>query len=166
MKFLTSLAFIGVVVMVLIAGCTTPVPVMAPATPVATVTPQVTPVPTPLTDSLLLGTWNLKAMNIRSGTALTVPNSQISINFYDQSTLSGFSGCNNYNAPYSLPGTVLYSGQGITIGTIISTQKYCAGSSDTESTYLSILQKATSYVVNGDTLTITDNLANQLVYKR
>jgi heat shock protein HslJ len=165
MKLLTVLVVILAMSAVLIAGCTSPIP-FTPAVTTVPATPQVTPVPTPLTDPLLLGTWNLKAMNVRGGTALTFPSTQVTITFYDQGSLSGYGGCNNYNAGYTFTGQVLYSGKGIVINPIISTQKYCADSSDTEATYLQILQKTNSYVVNGDTLTITDSLASQLIFKR
>ena len=167
MKLLTVLVIVSLFLVVLGAGCTGS-PSIFPGTPVptATVTPQATPAPTPVTDPLLLGTWTLKAMNIRGGTALTFPTGiQIFITF-NQGTLNGYSGCNNYNAPYTLTGQVLPSGQGIAIGTMVSTNNYCEPVASTETTYLQILQKAVSYTVNGNSLTITDNLQNQLSFSR
>jgi len=167
MKFWTACTIIGIAITVFVAGCSSPIPVSTPLTPVPTVTPIPTPVPQQaVNDPLLLGTWNLKVMSIQAGTVPTIPGSQITIAFYDQGTLSGFAGCNNYNGPYMLTGSILPSGKSISIGPIISTQNFCAGSSDTEATYTSILQKATSYTVNGDGLTITDNLNNKLIYQR
>ena len=65
-------------------------------------------------------------MNIRGGTALTFPTGvQIFITF-NEGTLNGYSGCNNYNAPYTLTGKVVVSsGQGIAIGKMVSSNKYC-----------------------------------------
>ncbi|HVP95492.1 MAG TPA: META domain-containing protein [Methanoregulaceae archaeon] len=167
MKLLTVLIFVSLFLGVIGTGCTT-TPSLPPGTPVPTApaSSQVTPVPTPLTDPLLLGTWTLKAMNIQGGTALTFPaGAQIFITF-DSGTLNGYSGCNNYYAPYTLTGQVLPAGSGIAIGTMVSSNKYCESIAGTETTYLQILQRATSYTVNGNTLTITDNLHNQLSFGR
>jgi heat shock protein HslJ len=167
MKLLTVLVFASLFLGVIGAGCTsTPSFLPGTAGPTAAATSAVTPVPTPVSDPLLLGTWTLKAMNIQGGTALTFPTgAQIFVTF-DTGTLNGYSGCNNYNAPYSLTGQVLPAGQGIAIGDLVSSNKYCASIAGTETTYLQILAKARSYTVNGNTLTITDNLQNQLSFSR
>ena len=126
MKLLTILVIVCLFLVVFGAGCTGPSS-MFPGTTVPTtaITSQVTPAPTPITDPLLLGTWTLNAMNIRGGTALTFPTGvQIFITF-NEGTLNGYSGCNNYNAPYTLTGKVLSSGQGIAIGNMVSSNKYC-----------------------------------------
>ena len=167
MKLLTVLILVCLILGVLGAGCTgTPSFLPGTAGPTAAVTSPVTPVPTPVSDPLLLETWTLKAMNIQGGTALIFPTgAQIFITF-DTGTLNGYSGCNNYNAPYTLSGKVLPSGQGISIGNMVSSNKYCASVAGTETTYLQILAKATSYTVNGNTLTMTDNLQNQLSFSK
>jgi len=167
MKLLTVLVLISLVLLVLGAGCTGTQSFM-PGTPVTTpATPsQVTPAPTPVSDPLLLGTWTLKAMNIQGGTALTFPTGQQIFITFDNGTLNGYSGCNNYQAPYTLTGKVLPSGQGIMVGNMVVSNKVCESIARTETTYLQILGKATSYTVNGDTLTITDNLQNQLSFSR
>jgi heat shock protein HslJ len=169
MKVITACSIACVILLVLIAGCTS-MPSVQPATPAPTSSVTAfTPVPTPVavTDPTLQGTWNLKSMVLQGGTALTFPtNVQITATFYNQGNVAGFAGCNNYNAQYTLSGQQLYTGMGITIGPVTSSQKFCAATSDTETTYLQILQKAKTYTVNGDGLTITDNLNSMLVYKR
>lgn len=169
MKVILACSIACVVLLVMIAGCTT-VPPVQPATPAPTSSVIVsTPAPTPVvvTDPTLLGTWNLKSMVLQGGTAFTFPtNTQITATFNNQGYIAGFAGCNNYNAGYTLSGKQLYTGMGISIGPIASTKKYCADTSDTENTYLQVLQKAVTYTVNGDGLTITDNLNSMLVYKR
>jgi heat shock protein HslJ len=167
MKLLTVFVLISLVLLVLGAGCTG-TPSFIPGTPAPTpvVSSQVTPAPTPVSDPLLLGTWNLKAMNIQGGTALTFPTGQQIFITFDTGNLNGYSGCNNYNAPYTLTGKVLSSGQGIAVGNMVVSNKVCESVARTETTYLQILGKATSYTVNGNTLTITDNLQNQLSFSR
>ena len=64
------------------------------------------------------------------------------------------------------PASRLYTGMGMSIGPITSTKKFCEGASDTETTYLQILQNARTYTVNGNGLTITNNLNSMLVYQR
>jgi len=169
MKVITACSIACVILVVMIAGCTS-MPSVQPATPAPTSSVIVsTPVPTPatITDSTLLGTWNLKSMVLQGGSAFTFPtNAQITATFDNQGNIVGFAGCNNYNARYTLSGQQLYTGMGITIGPIVSTQKYCVDLSDTETTYLQILQTAKTYTVNGNGLTITNNLNSMLVYQR
>ena len=155
------------VLVVMIAGCTS-IPQVQPATPAPTSSVIVsTPLPTPVSDPTLLGTWNLKSMVLQGGSAFTFPtNLQITATFDKNGNVAGFAGCNNYNAPYTLSGQQLYTGMGMSIGPITSTQKFCEGASDTETTYLQILQNARTYTVNGNGLTITNNLNSMLVYQR
>jgi heat shock protein HslJ len=169
MKVITACSVVCLFLVVMLAGCTSTTSVQ-PLTPAPTASVIVsTPVPTsaPVTDPTLLGTWNLKSMVLQGGTAFTFPTGvQITATFDNQGNIMGFAGCNNYNAQYTLSGQQLYTGMGITIGPIVSTKKYCAETSDTETTYLQILQKAKTYTVNGNGLTITDNLNNMLVYQK
>jgi heat shock protein HslJ len=167
MKVITACSLACVFLLIVMAGCTS-MPSVQPATPVPTSSVIVaTPIPTPVTDPTLLGTWNLKSMVLQGGSAFTFPTSmQITATFDNQGNVAGFAGCNNYNAGYTLSGQQLYTGMGMTIGPITSTKKFCEASSDTETTYLQILQSARTYTVNGNGLTITNNLNSMLVYQR
>lgn len=166
MKVITACSLACLVLVVLMAGCTS-VPTSQTVTQAPTSSVIVsTPAPTPVSDPALLGTWNLKSMVLQGGSAFTFPtNAQITATFDDQGNILGFAGCNNYNAKYTLSGQQLYTGMGITIGPITSTQMACS-LSDTETTYLQVLQSAKTYTVNNDGLTITNNLNSMLVYKR
>jgi putative lipoprotein len=94
-------------------------------------------------------------------------NVQITAVFSAQGAVGGSGGCNNYNGGYTLTGQVLPGGNGITIGPLITTLMYCADKSDTEQTYLRILQSAVSYTVNtNQQLTITGSAGNLLVYEK
>jgi heat shock protein HslJ len=169
MKVITASSIACLVLVVMLAGCTsTPsVPPVTPAPTSSVIVSTPSPTPVPVTDPTLIGTWNLKSMVLQGGSAFTFPtNAQITATFDTQGNLVGFAGCNNYQTQYTLSGQQLYTGMGITIGPIISTKKFCADTSDTETTYLQILQKAKTYTVNGNGLTITDNLNSMLVYQR
>jgi heat shock protein HslJ len=140
---------------------------------VATTAP--TPVPTtavtvapaaPLTDPALTGNWNLKGVMIGAGTMPAIPLAQITVMFNNDGTLSGFGGCNDYNANYVLTGKTTNFGKTISIGPIISTKKFCAGLSDQESTYLANLQNAETYSIPNNTMIIRTSTLNQLSYDK
>jgi heat shock protein HslJ len=85
--------------------------------------------------------------------ANTLPGTSITLDF-GNGTLSGFAGCNNYNAQYT---TTLAAGNAnaITVGPVTSTgQMYSEEIMNPEQAYLANLQSASSYVVNGATLTV------------
>jgi heat shock protein HslJ len=154
----------------LLAGCTNqpvsqPVTTPPPGTTLPVVSPPVTAAP--LEDPALLGVWYLKAMTGPGGsTPVETMNVQINIIIHYQD-LSGFGGCNDYSAPYTLTGQVLPDGNGITVGPITTTLKYCTDISATEATYLQTLQDATSYTINvNQQLSITDNAGSVLVYEK
>lgn len=180
MAYLVGMRQIGIavvitaLVLVFLTGCTstTPEPV---STPVATSAPS-TPVPTaqeetvqaPTTDSALEGPWYLKLMSDQNGTApVQMISPEMMIQFEPDGQVFGNSGCNTYNANYSLTGETLPDGKGIAFGPLVSTKKYCADSGETETVYLEILQGSVSYLVNvNEELTLTDTLGNALVYQR
>lgn len=176
MKHLSLLLVAILCALVMMTGCTSQTstnPVTTVPTAVQTVVETVNPteiptsVPTLVTDPELLGTWYLKLMSEQNGTAqVQMINPQITV-IFDEQNISGFSGCNNYNGQYKLTGETLPNGKGIAIGPLAMTMMYCADSATTETTYMQILQSATSYTVNvNKELSITDNSNNALVYQR
>ena len=79
----------------------------------------------------------------------TISQVTIDINF-GAASLTGFSGCNTYSAPYTAD-----SAGNITIGAITSTGALCSEDiMAQEATYLQSLQTASTYVINGQQLTI------------
>jgi heat shock protein HslJ len=170
MKRIVFCLFVCVCIGVLAAGCTAP-PVTQPvSTPIPPTTVVSTPVPTtaPVTDAALVGTWYLKAMTGPGGAnPVQTMNVQITAVFTAQGAVGGSGGCNNYNGDYTLTGQVTPNGNGITIGPLITTLMYCADKSNTEQTYLQILQNAVAYTVNtNNQLTITSSAGNLLVYEK
>jgi heat shock protein HslJ len=169
MRFLTICLVTCAFLAILAAGCTTQ-PVSPPGTTVpAATTPVSTPPATtaPIQDPALYGVWYLKAMTSAGGsTPFETMDVQINI-IFNPGNLTGFDGCNDYSATYTLTGQVLPDGNGITIGPIATTLKYCADTSPTETSYLQVLQGATSYDINTNgELSITDRAGSILLYQR
>ena len=168
MKFLLFLVCTVLFLGILSAGCSTTVaPVPTPATtvptpvPTAPVTVATTP---PLTDPVLTGNWNFKGGMVAGGTMPAIPNVQITLKFNNDGTLTGFGGCNNYNAKYILTGQTTEFGKTITIGPIVSTKMYCADTSDQESKYFANLQETKTYSIPNDTMILRASNLNQLSY--
>jgi heat shock protein HslJ len=167
MKFLLFLICAMVFMGIITAGCTTPAPVPTP-------TPTPTPVPitivtvaatAPLTDPALTGTWNLKGGMV-GGTTPFISNVPATLTFNSDGTLSGFGGCNNYNANYVLTGQTTEFGKTIDIGPIASTKMYCADTSNQEISYLNMLQNMKTYSINGNTMLTRSTALDQLSFER
>jgi putative lipoprotein len=95
-----------------------------------------------------------------------VPNVQITLKFNNDGTLSGFSGCNNYNGGYKLTGNTTEFGKTITIGPLASTQMYCADTADLESKYLASLQETKTYSITNNKMLLRGAGLNQLSYDK
>jgi heat shock protein HslJ len=90
----------------------------------------------------LAGTeWKLQSFNDGQGAVVKVlAGSEITAQFGTDGTLSGSAGCNNYSATYEV------SGDTLTIGATISTEKACLepeGIMEQETQYLAALQQST-----------------------
>jgi putative lipoprotein len=174
MKSLLFLVCAVLFVGILAAGCTSPTPV-PPATTVPT--PAPTPVPTavvivktgPVTDPALTGTWTYKGamMATGSGKIPVIANTQsITLTFNNDGTLSGFSGCNNFNGGYTLSGKTTEFGKEITIGPLASTKMYCADTADFETSYLNNLQKTLTYSIPNNTMMLRTSYGSELSYNK
>jgi heat shock protein HslJ len=101
---------------------------------------------TPSGEALLVGRqWHLVTYRNTDG-ALTpvVAGTSVTATFDAAGRVSGFGGCNDYNAEYSVEGT------GIMFGPVAATFKYCAdpmGVMDQEGAYLAALAEAATYSV-------------------
>ncbi len=77
---------------------------------------------------------------------------QVTAAFSADGTVSGSGGCNSFNAPYTTPA----AGQ-ITIGAVASTMMACPDPvMQVEQDYFTALGKATTYEIDGTTLTLRD----------
>jgi heat shock protein HslJ len=84
----------------------------------------------------------------------TIPGTSISLTF-GNGNLSGFAGCNSYNATYSSTRAAGPSNN-ITVGPVSSTAQMCSEEiMNQELGYLNSLETASSYTINGDMLTLT-----------
>lgn len=168
MKIFVTVLMMCVAVCLLAAGCTTPVvqPTPVPTT-VATPMPTVT-TPAPVTDPQLIGSWTLGEMGTQGGqSVITVFPAPITITFTNMGTVSGSGGCNNYQGGYTLTGESGPFGKQINIGPLASTQMFCADTSNLETTYLQILQAASAYSIDNNTvLALRAPSGSSLVYQR
>ncbi len=113
--------------------------------------------------SSLEGTaWH--ATGINNGNEAVVSSSlteTVTAMFGAADALSGFAGCNEYNATYTLSGT-----DAISITQVATTRKACAEDAMAlESEYTAALGKAATYEISGDRLTLRDSSgAMQVTY--
>ena len=166
MKKLTVLVGFALVLCVLVSGCTTQAPQQpVPPTTAPTIMPPTTAPPTPSLPSGFYGKWILTAMAIQNGTALLQPTTEITLVFNPDGNLTGYGGCNNYFASYTVTGATTKFGNGISLGPLASTKKYCEINGQEETTYLQVLQNTMAYTVNINQLSLTDTSENVLVFK-
>ena len=164
-----SVLIIVLTACILCTGCTstpapvtTPVPTVPTPIPITVVTGAAT---APMTDPSLTGTWDLKGAMLAGGTPV-IANVQVPLTFNNDGTLTGFGGCNNFNANYILTGQTTEFGKTITIEPIESTTIDCADTSDKESTYLNILQDVKTYSITNNKMILRDSISTQLSYDK
>jgi len=86
------------------------------------------------------------------GTPKGVVDGTVLTALFENGTVGGSAGCNSYNAAYET------KGDSITIGPAASTLIFCeqpGGTMEQEAAYLSLLQSAGRFDVDGDTLTLS-----------
>jgi heat shock protein HslJ len=138
-------------------GCTTPIPVLPPATEptVTTVLPTATAVATAPPQATLSGvTWYLFSMRSGGAAGNVLPGTEITAYFDGAGRVSGSAGCNQYTASYS--GSL----NNIAIGSPATTKMNCPsppGTMSQESLYLVTFQGATRFTIDGDILTFFDS---------
>ena len=171
MKSLLFLVCAVLFVGILAAGCTSPTPVPPPVTTVPTPVPTtivtVATTPPPLKDPALIGTWTYKGAMLATGAGkmpVISNTNDIKLTFNNDETLSGFSGCNNFNGGYTLSGKTTEFGKGISIGPLASTMMYCADTADFETAYLNNLQQTQTYSIPNNTMMLRTSYGSQLSY--
>jgi heat shock protein HslJ len=98
----------------------------------------------------LQGSWSLTAYGPPGAAIPAAPDSQASITFNEDGTVSGSSGCNGFGGEYSVEGDqVKFSG-------LVSTLMACEEPlMSQEGTVFKVLNDTASYTIDGDMLTIT-----------
>ncbi|GAB4463334.1 MAG: hypothetical protein Kow0070_23700 [Anaerolineales bacterium] len=98
--------------------------------------------------SSLEGQWRLVSYGSASAQLPAAPDVETSIEFKD-GQMSGNVGCNGFGGEYIVDG-----GQ-IEFGPVMSTMMYCEAVAEQEASTLAVFQEKASFVLEGDTLTIT-----------
>ena len=96
----------------------------------------------------LAGTWNLVSYGASGAQTPILPGTTITLTFAPEG-VSGSGGCNQYNGGFSIENTLL------TIGPLSTTMMACEEAvMNQETAYLSALQSANGFMINGDQLQI------------
>jgi heat shock protein HslJ len=110
-------------------------------------------------DAELAGSnWKLSDLN----GAAPVAGTKVTLGFGADGRASGSAGCNNYGGSYT-------GGEGtLAVGPLMSTKMACVGEGvmEQESSFLGLLQRAASYTLDGDTLTVTTAEGERLAFAR
>jgi len=167
MKSYLVLGIICIFLAVLFAGCTQPVTLPATPPPTTAVPATLPATPPPTADSrisLMSATWSLGSMVKDSATVAVIPGTIITAKFNADGSLDGSAGCNSYFASYTVAGNTMV------IGPVGTTLMFCgapAGVMNQETTYLSMLQNASTFSVTATELRISDASGkNQLIYQK
>ena len=110
------------------------------------------------------GTWTLKGIMVGAGTSSVIPSAQITLTFKNDVTRVVLGDATIIMQTTSLPVGLTSFGKTISIGPIISTQKFCADTSDQELTYLANLQKAETYSITTNNMMIRTSTFSQFSY--
>ena len=103
------------------------------------------------------GQWKLVSHGSASNQTPAAPDVDTSIEFLD-GQLNGNVGCNGFGGEYEVDGDV------IKFGPVMSTMMFCEGPvGDQEMVTVAVFQGSASYVLDGDTLTITSADGNSVI---
>ena len=94
------------------------------------------------------GQWKLVSYGPAASQTPAAPDVETSIEFKD-GQLNGNVGCNGFGGEYSIKGDQME------FGPVMSTMMYCEEIAEQESGTLAVFQETASFVLDGDTLTIT-----------
>ena len=96
------------------------------------------------------GEWKLISHGSGSNQIPAVADVGASIEFDSEGRMSGNVGCNNFGGKYTVDGDT------IKFGAIMSTEMFCEGPvGGQESAVLSVLQESTTFMLDGNMMTIT-----------
>lgn len=99
----------------------------------------------------LTGTWKLVSYGSRANPTPAAAEVDTSVIFNEDGTISGSMGCNDFGGDYKV------AGDNVTFGPISSTLMMCADAAigDQETVVLKTLTEMLTFVIDGDTLTLT-----------
>ncbi len=99
--------------------------------------------------SSIVGQWELVSYGSASSQTPAVEGVDTSIEFSADGKLHGNVGCNVFNGDYKVDGDTL------TFSPVASTLMFCDGVVEQETATLAVFSESASFVLDGDTLTIT-----------
>ena len=106
----------------------------------------------------VIGDWKLVSYGSPADPTSAAPDVDTSIVFGEDGKVSGNVGCNGFGGDYTVDGNT------ITFGQIVSTLMFCEGPvGDQETTTLSVFVGSTTFVMDGDMLTITSEDGSSVV---
>ena len=96
------------------------------------------------------GEWKLVSHGSASSQTPAAPDVETSIEFGSDGQMNGNVGCNGFGGDFTVEGDT------ITFGPIVSTMMFCEGPvGEQEAATLVVFQESASFVLDGDTLTVT-----------
>lgn len=115
----------------------------------------------PAPESLTGTTWVLDSYNTGNEAVVSViAGTEITLTLDEDGGVAGSAGCNNYSASYETDGNAL------SFGLVGATEMYCdepEGTMAQEATYLQLLESATGYDIEGDSLTMQDSSGDTIL---
>jgi heat shock protein HslJ len=99
-------------------------------------------------DEILDGPWRLTALRRSAGTEATTRGDEFSVNFLADGRLEVRADCNNCGGSYTVGTGRLH------VNPLACTRAYCATTAPVDAEFVMLLQAATSFFVQRDTLTI------------
>lgn len=104
--------------------------------------------------------WSATALGGAGVVSSFIAGTEVTANFGDDGSLQGNAGCNNYTASYTVEGSAL------TVGPATTTRLLCnapEGIMEQEEQYLSALEAANAYRIEGDTLELLDTKGDMVL---
>lgn len=103
------------------------------------------------------GQWKLISYGAPSDQKPAAPDVETSIEFNDKQ-MNGNVGCNGFGGDYTVKGDMLE------LGPVMSTMMFCEGPvGDQEMATIAVFQGSATFVLNGDTFTITSADGNSVI---
>ena len=110
------------------------------------------------TSASIIGQWSLVSYGSASNQVPAAPDVDTSIEFGADGQLSGNVGCNGFGGEYTVDGDT------ITFSPITSTMMFCEGPvGEQETGTITVFQESATFVLDGDTLTITSADGNSVI---
>jgi len=103
------------------------------------------------------GQWKLISYGPSSSQTPAAADVETSFEFNSEGRMNGNVGCNGFGGDYTVDGDT------ITFGPVMSTMMFCENVADQESATLAVLQEKTTFVLDGNLLTITSGDGNSSI---